>query len=48
MTETNPRQIMIYPIDRETPAKNLIKLDTNEMHRIADTITKAGFNVMFV
>lgn len=48
MTETNPRQIMIYPIDRETPAKNLIKLDTNEMQRIADTITKAGFNVMFV
>ena len=48
MQETQPRQVMIYPIDRETPAKNLIKLDKVEMERIAEIIKNSGFNVTYV
>jgi wyosine [tRNA(Phe)-imidazoG37] synthetase (radical SAM superfamily) len=48
MKLTNPRQVMIYPIDRETPSKSLIKLNSDEMKSIADKISKNGFNVMYV
>ena len=46
MRETRPRLIMIYPIDRETPAQNLVKLDKVEMLRLENMISKAGFNVV--
>jgi len=45
MELTKPRQVMIYPIDRATPAKNLIKLDAEEMQKIATQIEAKGFNV---
>ncbi len=48
MKETNPKQVMIYPLDRITPANNLIKLDINEMKKIADMIKNAGFSVLCV
>ena len=48
MQETKPRQIMIYSIDRATPAQNLVKLDKTEMERIAKKIENIGFNVMCV
>lgn len=32
----NPREIMIYSIDRKTPAENLQKVDKEELERIAD------------
>ncbi|MCL2039308.1 MAG: radical SAM protein [Bacteroidetes bacterium] len=46
--KTNPKQIMIYPIDRITPADNLTKLDAHEMQKIANIIRNAGFNVLCV
>ena len=48
MKKTNPRQVMIYPIDRETPAKNLVKLNSKEMKRIYNIIKDAGYNVLAV
>ena len=41
----NPQEIMLYSIDRKTPAENLQKIDAPTMRRIADQITAAGFNV---
>ena len=38
---------MIYVIDRETPEKNLEKLSTEEMSRIADKVKALGLNVEF-
>ena len=48
MKITKPRQVMIYGIDRKTPAKNLIKLSSEEMQKIAAKIEAAGFNVLYV
>jgi len=48
LKETQPKQVMIYPVDRQTPAKNLIKLDKDEMIKIATKIEKSGFNVLYV
>jgi wyosine [tRNA(Phe)-imidazoG37] synthetase (radical SAM superfamily) len=45
---THPRQVMIYPIDRDTPADSLVKLSQSEMQAIAATISEAGFNVLYV
>ncbi len=44
--QTRPRQIMIYPIDRETPAQDLIKLDKKEMQRLAKIISQEQFDVL--
>lgn len=38
----NPKKVMIYSIDREPPAKNLEKLDYEELKNISDKIEKAG------
>lgn len=41
-----PRQVMIYSIDRATPAKSLEKVSHEELERIAETIRKeAGVEV---
>lgn len=45
MKETNPRQVMIYPIDRATPQKDIIKLNMDEMQQIGQIISQNGFNV---
>lgn len=37
----NPREIMIYSIDRPTPAKGLVKVEHDELRKIADHITSA-------
>lgn len=41
----NPKQVMIYSIDRETPEKNLVKLSKEELEKIALKIRQAGLNV---
>ena len=41
----NPKQVMIYSIDRETPEKNLEKLSKEELEKIALKIRQAGLNV---
>lgn len=41
----NPREIMIYSIDRKTPARWLRKVEKPELERIADRIRSHGFKV---
>ncbi len=43
--EVFPKQVMIYTIDRETPAKGLEKVSVDELNRIAEKIRQAGFSV---
>jgi Fe-S oxidoreductases len=43
--EIKPREIMMYTIDRETPAKNLQKVTIQEMEKIAEPLIKEGFFV---
>ena len=37
-----PRQVMIYTIDRETPAPDLLKATHEELDRIGELVRKAG------
>ncbi len=43
--QIRPQEIMLYSIDRKTPAENLQKIDPDTMKQIAERITQAGFNV---
>jgi wyosine [tRNA(Phe)-imidazoG37] synthetase (radical SAM superfamily) len=40
--ETNPREVMIYAIDRETPEKNLEKVPLEDLRKIADRVEQLG------
>lgn len=43
--EVSPRQVMIYTIDRETPAQGLLKASPEELNRIAELLRKEGLEV---
>lgn len=43
--ELSPREVMMYTIDRETPAKNLQKVTVEEMEAIARPLVEEGFNI---
>lgn len=43
--EIAPRQVMIYTIDRETPATDLQKATREELNRIAALVKEAGITV---
>ena len=43
--ELAPREVMMYTIDRETPAKNLQKVTVEEMEAIAAPLVKEGFKI---
>ena len=43
--EIKPSQVMIYTIDRDTPAAGLEKVKLGELHQIAERIKEIGFNV---
>ena len=43
--ELAPREVMMYTIDRETPAKNLQKVTVEEMEEIARPLKEEGFNI---
>lgn len=45
LKKINPKQVMIYTIDRETPVKNLRKVTKEELEAIADKARKEGFDV---
>lgn len=45
LREIAPKQVMIYTIDRETPAQGLLKATHEELDGIADRARKAGFDV---
>lgn len=40
--ELNPREVMIYTIDRETPAKELEKVSIDVLNKIADEVKNLG------
>ena len=40
--ELNPREVMIYTIDRETPAKELEKVPLHDLQKIADRVGALG------
>ena len=40
--EIAPRQVMIYTIDRETPAPDLLKATHEELDRIGELVRQAG------
>ncbi len=44
--ETNPKQIMIYSLDRESPFKTLQKVEREELDRIAEKVRREGFDVL--
>ncbi len=41
-----PEEVMLYSIDRKTPAENLQKVDREELETIADRIRRAGIKVL--
>lgn len=41
----NPREVMLYSIDRKTPARNLNKVERDELERIALRIRQADIKV---
>ena len=43
--ELSPREVMMYTIDRETPAKELRKVTVEEMEAIAAPLKEEGFNI---
>ena len=45
LKEINPKQVMIYTIDRETPTKNLEKISLEDLNKIAEKVKAAGFDV---
>lgn len=45
LKEIQPRQVMIYTIDRETPVKGLRKTSPEEMECIAERARREGFDV---
>ena len=46
MEEMQPKEIMVYSLDREAPTKTLVKVTVEEMNVIADKARERGFNVL--
>lgn len=42
IAKIQPKRVVIYPIDRETPAMNLHKIETNKLNEIADKVRALG------
>lgn len=40
-----PREVMLYSLDRSTPEENLVKVEHDELERIADLMRRAGITV---
>ncbi len=43
--EIKPRKVMLYSIDRKTPAQDLVKVTKEELENIAEHFRKAGIKV---
>ena len=43
--EVRPREIMVYTIDRETPAEGLLKFTFEEMESLTRPLAEEGFNI---
>ena len=42
----NPHTVMLYPIDRETPAKKLEKIEKNVLEKIAERVGELGIKAL--
>lgn len=42
---SNPKEVMIYTIDRETPEKNLEKVSVDDLKRIGEQVEQLGIRV---
>jgi len=42
LKEINPKQVMLYPIDRQTPYRTLEKVPEKEFHVLAERIEQMG------
>jgi hypothetical protein len=42
VAEIKPRSVMVYTIDRDTPAPNLEKVSVEELRAIADKVKALG------
>ena len=40
--DISPREVMIYSLDRSTPEEQLVKVERDELERIAERIRQAG------
>lgn len=45
LDEIQPREVMIYTLDRDTPAKGLVKANKEEMDAIAEKVRERGHKV---
>jgi nitrogen regulatory protein PII-like uncharacterized protein len=45
LEEIRPKQVMIYTIDRETPAQQLEKISAEQLNSIANKARDRGFEV---
>jgi wyosine [tRNA(Phe)-imidazoG37] synthetase (radical SAM superfamily) len=45
LEQTQPRKVMIYTLNRDTPAKGLLKLSLPELEKIAEKVRNLGFEV---
>ena len=43
--ELSPREVMMYTLDRETPAQGLQKVSADQMRKIAEPLLKKGFKI---
>lgn len=43
---SNPREVMIYSLDRETPSKSLIKVSVEELRKIGNRVEEIGYKVV--
>jgi wyosine [tRNA(Phe)-imidazoG37] synthetase (radical SAM superfamily) len=42
LKKIRPQSVMLYPIDRDTPAENLVKIDKTELELIAKRVEELG------
>jgi hypothetical protein len=42
LEEVKPRKVELYSLDRETPAKQLVKVHQPELEKIAERVKKIG------
>ena len=45
LKDINPDHVVIYPVDRETPERNIEKISFDELNRIGSKVEAAGFKI---
>ena len=45
IAEIKPKQVMVYSLDRDTPCKSLVKVEKDELRKIADRVEALGIAV---